>query len=96
VALTDAEYEQIIGQTDPDQRRERLMEYNTRYISSWEIYTTSLGQRLQERLDAGKIAATDTVWCGPGGDVVIAAVIDDEEYMEYVDEGTVHEILDAN
>ena len=70
------------------------MEAASRYISSWEIYTKSLGQRLQERLSAGKIAPTDTIWYGPSGDaIVLPNVPDDEEYLDYIDKGTVAEIL---
>ena len=70
------------------------MEYNSRYISSWEIYTTSLKLRLQDRLDAGKVAPTDTIWYGPSGDaIVLPNVPDDDEYLEYTDQGTVQDIL---
>ena len=94
VALTDAEYELLIDATDPDDRRIALMEYNSRYISSWEIHTKSLTQRLQERLDAGKVAPNDTVWSGPGGDVIVCPnVPDEEEYLDYTDAGTVGEVL---
>lgn len=73
--------------------KESTMEQNSRYIGSWEIYTATLQRRLQERLDAGKVAPTDTVWCGPSGDAFVGPAPEDEEYVEYLDEGTVAELL---
>jgi len=62
------------------------------YISSWQIHTGSLHKSLEALLAAGKIKANDTVWYGPSGDAVVGYV-DDEEYLDYVDKGTVQAIL---
>ena len=62
------------------------------YISSWQIYTGSLHKSLEALVKMGKIKTSDTVWYGPSGDAVVG-YIDDEEYLDYVDEGTVQDIL---
>jgi hypothetical protein len=67
----------------------------THYISSWKIYTSSIGQAVQEAVKAEKVKPTDIVWTGPSGDAIISesAADLDEEYADYTDSGLVSEYL---
>ena len=69
-----------------------------KYIGAWTIHTSSLRRELQTALQRDEITATDIVWAGPSGDVVVAATASDiediEEYAEYIDSGMVSEYLD--
>jgi len=67
----------------------------THYISSWEIYTSSISQELQKALTDNKIGTESIVWTGPSGDAIVADSAGDldEEYAEYVDSGLVSEYI---
>ena len=65
------------------------------FISAWTRFS-NLGKVLKGFIAAGDIAATDTVWQGPDGSVVVAPTAGhlDDEYADYVDEGLVSEYVD--
>jgi len=67
-----------------------------KYISAWEIHTSTLRKRVEEAVKSGEARPNDIVWVGPSGDAVTAATAADleEEYAEYVDKGLVQEYLD--
>lgn len=66
------------------------------YISAWEIHTRNLRNIIAKAVEARTIEESDIVWRGPSGDAVVAASPADldEDYLDYVDSGSVEEYID--
>lgn len=69
------------------------------WISSWAIYSASLGAELEQALRRGKISESDEILSGPDGSCVVEGDGDDltdTEYADYTYTGeTVGEYLEA-